>query len=138
MNETINNKTKKGHPLGKILLIVCVVILGLFFISFYIYITSDTAVHFYNSAARSDLRNVVTAQEAYYINHHRFTDSIDDLLGLDYGLLLSNDVVIRVISIGKDDFSILAFHMKGDRIYVTTWSDKEIEVYKKSNDKIPY
>ena len=134
----MNNKIKKRHPLRKTLLIVFVMILGLFFILLYLYITSDTAVHFYNSAARSDLRNVVSAQEAYYIDHHRFTDSIDDLLGLDYGLLLSNDVVIRVISVGKNNFSILAFHTKGDRIYVITWPDKEIEVYRKSNDKIPY
>ncbi|MFC1839570.1 hypothetical protein ACFL1N_08320, partial [Thermodesulfobacteriota bacterium] len=42
-----------------------------------------------NSAAQSDLRNAATAQEAFYVDHFRYTDSIEDLVGNMYGLFIS-------------------------------------------------
>jgi hypothetical protein len=50
----------------------------------------------YNTLAERGLRSVITAQEAYYIDHKRYASSIDMLVGKVYGLQLSEGVKVIV------------------------------------------
>lgn len=71
-----------------------------------------------NSAAQADLRNAATAQEAYYIDHQLYSRSMDALVGIVYGLYLSEGVVIDVISAGEDHYQMVSYHRDGNRFYM--------------------
>ena len=72
----------------------------------------------YNAAARADLRNAATAQEAYWVDHEAYTGSIEKLIGPEYGLDPYEGVTIRIISADKNHYQMEAFHEKGDFRYV--------------------
>ena len=72
----------------------------------------------YNSAARANLRNAMTAQEAYFVDNETYTESIEKLIGPQYGLFPYKGVTIRVISADKNHYLMEAFHEKGDFRYV--------------------
>lgn len=117
------------------IIITCSIFAAIFILLllWYILMEGNSRVRSYNSSAQADLRNVITVQEAYYKDHNSYASSIDELLGLDYGLYLSNNVVIKILSVSKHNFSMLAFHKSGDKIYIRTWPDNEVTVYKKTN-----
>jgi hypothetical protein len=72
----------------------------------------------YNSAAMADLRNAATAQEAYYVDHMTYTDSLENLTkGRMYGLIISNGVTLRIISGDNRGYTMVSFHKNGDRKY---------------------
>lgn len=75
-----------------------------------------------DSVAQSDLRNAATAQEAYYVDHDSYTDSIEKLTGKNglasgYGLIISDGITLRIISAGKEHYHIISYHEKGDNKY---------------------
>lgn len=70
----------------------------------------------YNSAAQSDVRNIATAQEAYYVDHSRYTNNVDDLEGSSYGYEQSGNV--SVASAGDaTGYVITGAHTSGDKTY---------------------
>jgi type IV pilus assembly protein PilA len=82
-----------------------------------------------NAAAQADLRNAAVAQEAYYVDHVTYTDSIEDLS--DYGLYISQDVTVEITSADENNYSLVAFHKEGDRQYQFTGPGGTIEHYPK-------
>jgi len=70
----------------------------------------------YNSAAQSDLRNMATAQEAYYVDYSTYTGNETTLASGTYGYQQSANVVIA--SDGTiTDYTISAYHSSGDKTY---------------------
>jgi type IV pilus assembly protein PilA len=70
----------------------------------------------YNSAAQSDLKNFMIAQEAYFVNYHTYTNSASALTG-SYGAYTSENVTFRIITAGDDTYSMTAYHSSGDRTF---------------------
>lgn len=70
----------------------------------------------YNSSAQSDVRNIATAQEAYYVDETTYAQNIGSLSGATYGYMQSGKVTANV-SGSADNYTITAFHGSGDRTY---------------------
>jgi type IV pilus assembly protein PilA len=70
----------------------------------------------YNSSANADLRNAATAQEAYYVDHMRYTNVSGDLVGT-YGLFTSKGVIFTVNSGNASQYNMTAYHQSGNRTY---------------------
>jgi len=70
----------------------------------------------YNSAAQSDVRNIATAQEAYYVDESRYTSALPNLTGATYGYMQSGNVAAAV-SGNADNYTITAYHSSGDKTY---------------------
>ena len=83
----------------------------------------------YNAAAQADLRSAITAQEAYYVDNGSYTASIQRLSGTEYALTLSQGVTIEILSAGKDDYHMTAFHCNGDNKYQINGPNGTVEEY---------
>jgi type IV pilus assembly protein PilA len=83
----------------------------------------------YNSAAQADLRNAATAQEAYYVDNSAYTDSIEELVGVNYGFLINEGVTVQIISADRHHYNMIAFHKGGDRKYQIIGPGGTIEAY---------
>ncbi len=70
----------------------------------------------YNSAAKSDLRNLATAQEAYYTDYNTYLTSLSALTGSSYAFVQSKSVEVGVTG-GSKSYTITAFHSSGDKTY---------------------
>lgn len=80
----------------------------------------------YNASALADLMNAVTAQEAYYVDTKTYADSIERLTGSTYGLYVSENVKVLVLSANKSNYVMVAFHEKGNKRYVIKGPDGKI------------
>jgi Tfp pilus assembly protein PilE len=70
----------------------------------------------FNSTSLSDLRNMVTAQEAYFADKQTYSTSTVDLTV--YGYTPSNNATGNIGGAHATSYSMTAFHSSGDR----TWS----------------
>lgn len=71
----------------------------------------------YNSAAQSDIRNAATAQEAYYVEHRRYSDMLDNLIGTNYGLYNISQGVSVDVAGGIQSYTLTAYHSSGNRTF---------------------
>jgi type IV pilus assembly protein PilA len=72
----------------------------------------------YNSAAQSDLRNLATAEEAYYVDNSTYTSSVSALSGT-YGYMPSSNVNVSLEGT-ETSYTITAYHTSGNKTYVLT------------------
>ena len=70
----------------------------------------------YNSAAKADLRNLATAEEAYYVDYNTYLTSLSALTGASYAFMQSKNVEVGVAG-GSRNYTITAFHSSGDKTY---------------------
>jgi type IV pilus assembly protein PilA len=70
----------------------------------------------YNSAAESDLKNFMIAQEAYFVDYHTYTNSVGALTG-NYGAYTSENVTFKIVNAGVDTYNMSAHHSSGDRTF---------------------
>jgi Tfp pilus assembly protein PilE len=68
-----------------------------------------------NSAAQGDLRNVATAQEAYYVDHQTYTGTKSNLVGT-YGFRPTKNVVLSIAG-SATGYTITAYHTSGFATY---------------------
>ena len=87
--------------------------------------------------ARNDLKNASIAQEAYRSDYGTYARSSEDLLKNKYGLWLSKGVSIRVISAGKNEYQMEAFHKNSDKKLVLLGPAGEIEKVPKPKASYP-
>jgi type IV pilus assembly protein PilA len=71
----------------------------------------------YNTAAVSDLKNAAIAQEAYYVENHRYTNSITTLMANPYNFSKSQGVNIAVSSATNEAYVMSAYHSVGNITY---------------------
>ena len=69
----------------------------------------------YNSAAQSDLKNAITAQEAYFVDNQTYTSSTSDLTS--YGYQPSANVTLGIVTANQDGYTMTAKHSSGDKTY---------------------
>ena len=70
----------------------------------------------YNASAQSDVRNVATAQEAYYVEQACYTITLGNLTGASYGYYQSGNVTVT-ISCDQSNYTLTAYHGSGDKTY---------------------
>ena len=68
----------------------------------------------YNSAAQSDLKNAITAQEGYFVDNQTYATSTSDLTS--YGYQQSANVTVSITA-GQDAYTMSAYHSSGDKTY---------------------
>ena len=71
----------------------------------------------YNSAAASDIRNAATAQEAYYVDHRRYSPVLVNLIGTNYGLYNISEGVTVNVGGGILSYSLTSYHSSGNRTF---------------------
>ena len=72
----------------------------------------------YNSAARSDLRNAATSQEAYFVDNSTYCNTEGTLTGPTYGLYLSENVTFDIVAASDESYSMKAWHSSGDGSFI--------------------
>ncbi len=70
----------------------------------------------YNSAAQSDLKNMTTAQEAYFVDNETYTGTVANLTG-GYGAFLSSGVTVTIGTSNTTLYVMRATHSSGDVTY---------------------
>ena len=72
----------------------------------------------FNAAAASDLRNAATAQEAYYVDNNEYADTSSALIGVTYGLYLSDKVQLSIRNASAITYSMIAWHSSGNASFI--------------------
>jgi prepilin-type N-terminal cleavage/methylation domain-containing protein len=71
-----------------------------------------------NTAAQSDLRNAVTAQEAYFLENKIYAGSVDNLKDESYGLYMSGNVSVTVLVGDGTGYTMQSYHGSGDKTWI--------------------
>lgn len=82
----------------------------------------------YNSAAESDVRNIATAQEAYYVDNSTYSNAVTDLTGSSYGYMQTRNVVVAVTG-DKTYYAITGYNTSGNKTYKLTGPGGTITSY---------
>ena len=107
------NKDERGFTLIELMIVIAIIgILAAIAIPQF----SAYRKRSYNSAAQSDVRNIATAQEAYYVDESTYANAIGSLSGTTYGYQQSGNVTAGVTGDGSN-YTISAFHSSGDKTY---------------------
>ena len=73
-------------------------------------------VRSYNANAESDIRNIATAQEAYYVDALRYCSSVGVLRGMTHGYMQSENVWAGTLG-SVSSYTITAYHTRGDKTF---------------------
>ena len=114
MLSKITNRDEKGFTLIELMIVIAIIgILAAIAIpQFSAYRTRS-----YNSAAQADLRNMATAQEAYYVDNQTYSSNEASLTGSTFGFYSSENVTSDVGGAGTAGYTISAFHTSGNKTY---------------------
>lgn len=75
-------------------------------------------VRAYNASANADLRNLATAQEAYFVDNQTYAANGDlALLVSDYGAITSKNVTLAINTNSATFYNMRARHSSGDATY---------------------
>lgn len=80
----------------------------------------------FNAAAQSDLKNFTTAQEAFYVDHETYSNSVERLV-TSYGAFTSNNVGIKINLASDLSYQMSTSHEAGTRIYTITGPGGSLE-----------
>ena len=110
-------KNEKGFTLIELLVVIAIIgILAAIAIPQF----AEYKTRAFNSRAQSDLRNGLTAEEAYFVDNEEYADCADAACGTTLpGFILSEDVQIDFNAQGSanEEFSGQSCHDRGDRNY---------------------
>ena len=111
-----NEKKEEGFTLIELMIVIAIIgILAAIAIpQFSAYRTRS-----YNSSAQSDVRNIATAQEAYYVDYSTYTSDVDNLTGASYGFMPSGNVTSATTGT-TTSYTITGAHSSGDKTYQLT------------------
>lgn len=111
--ELIKNN-EKGFTLIELMIVIAIVgILAAIAIPQF----SSYRTRSYNSAARADLRNAITVQEAYFLDKKTYSAAVNDLAGVPYGLFTSKNVDVSIAAASATGYTMTALHSSGNK----TW-----------------
>lgn len=107
------DKNHSGFTLIELLVVIAIIgILSAIAIPQY----SEYRINAFNAMAQSDLRNVVSAEEAYYSDNEIYQACSNDCDTILPGFKFSDGVDLNVDASG-DSFSATSTHVNGDRTY---------------------
>ena len=72
----------------------------------------------HDSSAQADLRNAATAQEGFFVDASRYTQTEALLTGATYGLYTSDMVDFTIISADNVSYVMEAYHPSGNNSYI--------------------
>jgi len=75
----------------------------------------------------AELRLAITAQEAYFVDNSTYADSIDKLVGSEYGLFLGEGVTVVVVQADEESYEMMSFHRRGKKRYTVVGPGAEIK-----------
>ena len=108
-------KDEKGFTLIELMIVIAIIgILAAIAIpQFSAYRTRS-----YNASANADLRNLATAQEAYYVDKQTYAANADmTLLVNEYGAITSKGVTMTINSSSATFYNMQSVHSSGDKTY---------------------
>ncbi len=113
MSRRMNKKDEKGFTLIELMIVIAIIgILAAIAIpQFSAYRTKS-----YNSAAQSDVRNLATAQEAYYVDNSTYASNYTRLTGTEYGYMQSKNVDVTVTG-NNTAYTIIGKNSNGNKTY---------------------
>jgi type IV pilus assembly protein PilA len=79
----------------------------------------------FNATAMSDLRHMMTAQEAYFTEHMAYTAATANLVA--YGYTRSTNVVATISSSNSFSYRMTTSHKSGDRIWTIIGPSGQIQ-----------
>ena len=71
----------------------------------------------HDAAAKADLRNAATVQEAYFVDHGTYCNTVGTLTDTLYGLHLSDKVNLNITVATVDSYEMIAYHTSGKISY---------------------
>ena len=109
-------KQKKGFTLIELMIVIAIIgILAAIAIPQF----AAYRVRGFNATSQSDLRNMITAQEAYFADKQIYVGAGDVAVSLSaYGYTRSNNVTATIVSSNSFTYQMTNAHSSGDR----TWT----------------
>ena len=113
MLKKLINKDKRGFTLIELLIVIAIiqVLASIAIPNFSLYRKKAL-----NCAAKSDLRNAATAQEAYYADHDIYCDELTGLTTSPYSLHISKGVTM-IVEGASAGYTITTYHNSGNKTY---------------------
>ena len=116
MFKMMNKKDEKGFTLIELMIVIAIIgILAAIAIPQF----SAYRMKAYNSSAQSDVRNIATAQEAYFVDYSTYTSTVGTLSGSTYGYMQGDDVTAATDG-DSTNYTITAAHSSGNKTYTLT------------------
>jgi type IV pilus assembly protein PilA len=119
-----SKKNEKGFTLIELMIVIAIIgILAAIAIPQF----SAYRKRSYNAAAQSDLRNMATAQEAYFVDNSTYADAEGDLTGTTYGFFTSSDVVVDISGANTNGYTMTSYHTAGNKTFTLEGPGGSIE-----------
>ncbi len=109
---TKNNE--KGFTLIELMIVIAIIgILAAIAIPQF----SAYRIRSFNAAAKADLRNAATAQEAYFVDNQMYSGATATITGATFGFYSSQNVTTTVVGTTTNGYTMTSSHSRGNRTY---------------------
>jgi type IV pilus assembly protein PilA len=112
----LSKMTKKNEGFTLIELMIVIAIIGIL-AAIAIPQFSAYRVRSYNSAAKADLRNMATAQEAYFVDNNTYAGDVALIENDSFGFYRSRGVTPTVTDADTFGYTMTTVHESGDKTY---------------------
>jgi type IV pilus assembly protein PilA len=125
MRANLCEKSEKGFTLIELMVVIAIIgILAAIAIPQF----SAYWARSYNASANADLRNLCTAQEAYFVDEQTYAANARlGLLISDYGATTSKNVTMTINSSSATYYNMEAVHSSGDATYTVRGPGGQVE-----------
>jgi type IV pilus assembly protein PilA len=110
----MNTRNEKGFTLIELMIVIAIIgILAAIAIPQF----SAYRARSYNAAAEADIRNLATAQEAYFVDNQGYCATSATIMKATWGFNKSNDVVVEIPTASVSSYCLRAYNTKGTVSY---------------------